>query len=126
RARSCSSASSRRTSRQPSDATADHGMSPEVDRQPIAVIDLGSNSIRLVVYDGLSRAPVSRFNERRLCGVGREVARTGRLGAEGRTCAFESLQRFVAIARAAGCEFIDVVATAAFRTAEDGPRFVRE
>src|SRR5262245_34382657 len=112
-------------SRRRSDRTADLSMRPRADQQPIAVIDLGSNSIRLVVYDGLSRAPVSRFNERRLCGVGREVARTGRLGHEGRTCAFESLQRFVAIARGVGCELIDVVATAAFRTAEDGPGFVR-
>jgi exopolyphosphatase / guanosine-5'-triphosphate,3'-diphosphate pyrophosphatase len=92
--------------------------------RPIAVVDLGSNSVRLVVYDGLSRAPMSRFNERRLCGLGREVARSGRLGSDGKACALESLKRFVTLAQGMGCGVIDVVATAAIRSASDGAAFV--
>lgn len=92
--------------------------------EPIAVIDVGSNSVRLVVYDRLARAPVSRFNERRLCGLGREVARSGTLGADGKACTLEALRRFAAIARAMRCGTLDVVATAAIRTATDGTAFV--
>ena len=39
---------------------------------PIAVIDIGSNSVRLVVYEGLTRSPTPLFNEKALCGLGRE------------------------------------------------------
>ncbi len=42
--------------------------------RPIAVIDIGSNSVRLVVYEGLVRSPTPIFNEKVLCGLGREVA----------------------------------------------------
>ncbi|MDX6751343.1 hypothetical protein SH611_16130 [Geminicoccaceae bacterium 1502E] len=89
----------------------------------MAVVDLGSNSIRLVVYDALSRAPVSRFNEKKLCALGRVVAETGRLGSEGSSCAMASLRRFVGIARSMGCGTVDIIATAAVRAAEDGDEF---
>ena len=50
------------------------------DREPsVAVIDIGSNSVRLVVYESLSRSLVSVFNEKALCGLGREVQSTGLL-----------------------------------------------
>ena len=48
---------------------------------PIAVIDIGSNSVRLVVYEGLTRSPTPIFNEKVLCGLGREVQTTGLLAA---------------------------------------------
>ena len=44
---------------------------------PVAVIDIGSNSVRLVVYEGLTRGPTPIFNEKTLCGLGREVQSTG-------------------------------------------------
>ena len=40
---------------------------------PVAVIDIGSNSVRLVAYEGLTRSPAALFNEKALCGLGREV-----------------------------------------------------
>lgn len=92
---------------------------------PVAVVDLGSNSIRLVVYDALSRAPVSRFNEKKLCGLGRTVAGSGSLGEQGRSSAMASLRRFVAIARSMGCGKVDIVATAAVRGAADGAAFAK-
>ena len=49
---------------------------------PIAVIDIGSNSVRLVVYEGLTRSPTALFNEKALCGLGREVQTTGLLAAD--------------------------------------------
>ncbi len=52
------------------------------DRKPVAVIDIGSNSVRLVVYEGRSRSPTPLFNEKAQCGLGRIVAETGRLEGE--------------------------------------------
>ncbi|MGP0091037.1 MAG: exopolyphosphatase, partial [Xanthobacteraceae bacterium] len=49
---------------------------------PIAVIDIGSNSVRLVVYEGLTRSPTELFNEKALCGLGREVQTTRLLAAD--------------------------------------------
>ena len=51
--------------------------------RPVAVVDIGSNSVRLVVYDGLRRSPSPIFNEKILCGLGRGVATSGRLADEG-------------------------------------------
>jgi exopolyphosphatase / guanosine-5'-triphosphate,3'-diphosphate pyrophosphatase len=92
----------------------------------IGVIDLGSNSIRLVVYDGLSRAPATLFNERVLCGLGRGLGRSGRLNVDGRRMALDNLARFVLLARQMRVARLDVLATAAVRDAEDGAAFVTE
>jgi len=92
----------------------------------VGVIDLGSNSIRLVVYDGVRRSPAVVFNERVLCGLGRGLARTGRLSAEGRARALENLARFALLARHMEVGRLDILATAAVRDAIDGPQFVEE
>jgi exopolyphosphatase/guanosine-5'-triphosphate,3'-diphosphate pyrophosphatase len=92
----------------------------------VAVIDIGSNSLRLVVYDAPRRAAHTLLNEKVMCGLGRGLERTGKLNAEGVALATENLQRFVALARAAGAARIDVLATAAVRDAEDGAVFVND
>ena len=92
----------------------------------IGVIDIGSNSVRLVVYDGLSRAPVPLLNEKVLCGLGRELGETGKLNPEGVVSALAHLERFVALAGAIGVRRLDALATAAVRDAEDGPAFAAE
>ena len=51
--------------------------------RPVSVVDIGSNSVRLVVYDGLRRAPTPVFNEKILCGLGRGVATTHQLNPQG-------------------------------------------
>ena len=91
----------------------------------IGVIDIGSNSLRLVVFDGATRAPLVLLNEKVLCGLGRGLSGTGRLNPEGVELALTTLQRFVALARAvdAGRQ-LHVLATAAVRDAVDGPDFV--
>jgi exopolyphosphatase / guanosine-5'-triphosphate,3'-diphosphate pyrophosphatase len=93
--------------------------------RPVAVVDIGSNSIRLVVYDRLSRVPVPVFNEKIGCGLGRELDRTGRLYPEGVKMARQSLKRFVALMEAMGVVQVVAVATAAVREAEDGPEFTK-
>ncbi|HKD57850.1 MAG TPA: exopolyphosphatase, partial [Hyphomicrobiaceae bacterium] len=50
--------------------------------EPIGVVDIGSNSVRLVVYEGAVRSPTPIFNEKVLCGLGRQVGSTGHLGAD--------------------------------------------
>ncbi len=60
----------------------------------VAVIDIGSNSVRLVVYDGLVRSLTPIFNEKTLCGLGREVRTTGQLPADAVTKALAALKRF--------------------------------
>lgn len=90
----------------------------------VAVIDIGSNSIRLVVYDGLKRAPIPIFNEKVLCGLGRGVEKSGRLNADGVAQALVNLQRFRHLAEGMRVSRLDVLATAAVRDAADGAAFV--
>ena len=95
-----------------------------VGAEPVAVIDIGSNSVRLVVYEGAVRAPISIFNEKILCGLGIDLNETGRLYEEGVKRALEAIPRYVAIADSMGASRIDILATAAVRDAENGPEFV--
>ncbi len=93
---------------------------------PVAVIDIGSNSVRLVVYEGLIRSPTPIFNEKVLCGLGREVQSTGLLAADAVDKALVALRRFRAL-----CDRIDVpqrfaIATAACRDARNGKAFIVE
>ena len=91
----------------------------------VGVIDLGSNSVRLVVFDQLGRVPQPLFNERVLCGLGRGLVESGRLDPDGVEVARQSLRRYVALARAMELQRLDVLATEATRVASDGPVFLR-
>ncbi|MGV8939314.1 MAG: exopolyphosphatase [Allorhizobium sp.] len=93
---------------------------------PVSVVDIGSNSIRLVIYEGLSRAPTILFNEKVLCGLGRGLATTGRMDQDGVDRALTALRRFVALSRQARATSMYVLATAAAREASNGPEFIRE
>jgi exopolyphosphatase/guanosine-5'-triphosphate,3'-diphosphate pyrophosphatase len=92
---------------------------------PIAIIDIGSNSVRLVAYEGLTRAPTPIFNEKALCGLGRGVLSTGRLPADAVEKALAALARFRVLCRTMGIDNVRVLATAAARDAENGPDFLR-
>ncbi len=89
-----------------------------------AVVDLGSNSVRLVVFEGTGRNPAAIFNERAVLRLGRGLQTTGRLNEEGVTAALGVMHRYGAIARAMGCEVLEVLATAAVRDASNGAAFV--
>ena len=91
---------------------------------PVAVVDIGSNSIRLVVYESNRRVPIPVFNEKVLCGLARGLSVSGKLSKESVAMALASLARFRALTDAMGVEQIDVVATAAVRDAKNGPDFV--
>jgi exopolyphosphatase/guanosine-5'-triphosphate,3'-diphosphate pyrophosphatase len=91
---------------------------------PIAVIDIGSNSVRLVIYEGLTRSPTPIFNEKVLAGLGREVQTTGLLAADAAEKALGALKRFRALCDIAGVRRLWCVATAACRDADNGPEFI--
>ncbi|MCW5715672.1 MAG: Ppx/GppA family phosphatase [Bauldia sp.] len=93
---------------------------------PIAVIDIGSNSVRLVVYERLSRSPTQLFNEKALCGLGRGVQTTGRMDDGAVASAVASLRRFRAINDQIGVGSVHVLATAAVRGAKNGNDFIQE
>lgn len=92
----------------------------------VAVIDIGSNSVRLVVFDKRSRCPVPIFNEKALPGLGRGVESSGLLNPEGKRLALLHINRFVTLAKAMNVAQIDLVATAAMRDARDGRQFAGE
>ncbi len=94
------------------------------DFEPIGVIDIGSNSVRLVIYEGAIRSPAPLFNEKVLCGLGREIGSTGELGADAVARALAALRRFAAIARVLRVKNLQAIATAAVREAKNGPMFI--
>jgi len=89
----------------------------------MAVIDVGSNSVRLVVFDGVSRSPAYFYNEKVLCGLGAGIYESGVLHPEGRRRAMLALRRFMALLENMGLKSIAGVATAAVREASDGAEF---
>lgn len=95
-------------------------------RQPVSVIDIGSNSVRLVVYEGLVRSPTVLFNEKVLCGLGKGIADTGQLHAKAVVNALEALRRFRCLSQQAGATQMYVLATAAAREASNGPEFIAQ
>lgn len=92
----------------------------------VGVVDIGSNSVRMVVFDGAARSPAYFFNEKILCGLGEGMMQTGRLNPEGRTRALAAMRRFSLLAKGMQLSDLSVVATAAMRDAEDGPQFRRQ
>jgi exopolyphosphatase/guanosine-5'-triphosphate,3'-diphosphate pyrophosphatase len=89
-----------------------------------AVVDLGSNSVRLVVFEGRGRNPLTIFNEKAVLGLGRGLVTTGRLNEEAVDQALTVMVRYHTVARAMGADPVEVLATAAVRDAENGPAFV--
>ena len=95
-----------------------------VDEPLTAIIDIGSNSIRLVVYRGLHRTPPILFNEKVMAGLGRGVAATGRLSEEGLVAAEEAIARFALLCEDMEVDHLRAVATAAVREASNSKEFL--
>lgn len=89
-----------------------------------AVVDLGSNSVRLVVFEGLGRNPSAIFNEKAVLRLGRGLQASGELNQNGISQALTVMNRYGAIVRAMGAAPFEVLATAAVRDASNGPAFV--
>lgn len=106
----------------------DRDLDPPVKQsnRSTAVIDIGSNTVRLVVYDGPQRVPLPKFNEKVMCGLGKELGTTGRLGEKAMADAIQALRRYAALVQHMGIERVMVAATAAVREATNGSEFVSE
>jgi len=91
-----------------------------------AIIDIGSNTVRLVVYGGTMRAPTVLMNEKVTARLGREIAATGRLADDAMALALRGLRRFALLLADMGIKDIETVATAAVRDAANGPDFVAQ
>lgn len=90
----------------------------------IGLIDIGSNSIRLVIYRSDGRLPHPQFNEREVCRLGEEVGRSGYLGDKQMKQAFSTLERFAAIVQASQVDALEVFATEALRRAHNSIDFI--
>jgi exopolyphosphatase/guanosine-5'-triphosphate,3'-diphosphate pyrophosphatase len=97
---------------------------PPPEHPRAAVVDLGSNSVRLVVFEGRGRNPMPIFNEKAVLRLGRGLQETGRLNEDAVREALKVMDRYAAIARAMGASPFEVLATAAVRDATNGPAFV--
>ena len=90
----------------------------------IAVIDIGSNSVRMVVFKGLRRNPKILFNERILCGLGRHVSVSGKMDEEAMISALSTLKRFAILCNDMKVDVVSAFATSAVRDASNGKEFL--
>lgn len=102
-----------------------HSLQAAAAKRPVAIVDIGSNSVRLVAYDGLDRAPLPMFNEKALCALGNGVVTTGKLPKQGIEKALVALKRFRVMTEIMGITNIYVIATAAARDASNGAEFLQ-
>ena len=93
---------------------------------PQGVLDIGSNSVRLVGYSGSARTPLPIYNERAFCRLGESVSASGKIEGAQRDLAFETFRRFRAIAEQLGIRELAAFATAAVRDADNSAEFVTE
>lgn len=99
---------------------AEHGA-----RERIGIVDIGSNSVRFVVFDRLARTVHTVHNEKTICSIGRDLGLTGMLYKDGVELALEALRRYRHLCDKLGITVREAVATAAARDALNGPDFVR-
>ncbi|APL93108.1 exopolyphosphatase [Sphingobium sp. TA15] len=99
--------------------------SPQQAKARTAIIDIGSNSVRLVVYDGPRRIPFILFNEKVMAGLGASLGRTGRIEPEAMERGLRAAGRFAHLCREMEVQEVRCVATAAVRDAENGDEFIR-
>jgi len=104
--------------------SADAQTGPDRREAPLAIVDIGSNSVRLVVYEGESRTAATVQNEKSICGIGRDMVSSGRLHPDGMREALEALARFRLIADGLNVPMREAVATAAARDATNGAEFI--
>ncbi|MES2175426.1 MAG: Ppx/GppA family phosphatase [Pseudomonadota bacterium] len=98
--------------------------SPQPAHARTAIIDIGSNSVRLVIYDGPRRIPFTLFNEKVMAGLGASLAKTGAIEPEAMDRGLRAIGRFAHLCRAMKVTEIRCVATAAVRDATNGGEFI--
>lgn len=94
--------------------------------RPVAVLDIGSNSVRLVVYERHARALTPLYNEKASCALGRGIAKTGKLSAPSMAQAIDAIKRFALVAKMMRVGKIYLLATSAVRAASNRDEFVAD
>lgn len=89
-----------------------------------AIIDIGSNSVRLVVYDGPRRIPFILFNEKVMAGLGASLGKTGMIEPGAMKRSLAALARYKHLCEEMGVAALRCVATAAVRDASNGREFL--
>ncbi len=92
--------------------------------RPVAVLDIGSNSVRLVVYERLARSLTTLYNEKTACALGRGLAKTGQIAYENIDRALTAIQRFALVCRLMKVGEVHILATSAVREASNSEAFV--
>ena len=92
--------------------------------QPIAVLDIGSNSVRLVIYERHIRALTPIYNEKVACGLGRGIGQTGALAQDSVDRALIAMRRFALVCKLTKVGDLHILATAATRDASNGAMFI--
>ena len=91
---------------------------------PTGIVDIGSNSVRFVVFAGTERVPSTLFNEKISPALGRGVQRDGRMEVEAMDRSIRAMKRFAILAEDMNLARLHVVATAAVRDAANGAEFL--
>ncbi|MEN3971324.1 Ppx/GppA family phosphatase [Sphingomicrobium sp. XHP0235] len=99
-------------------------MIDKLDFGPVGIIDIGSNSVRLVVYGGTERVPSILFNEKVMAGLGSGLGSSGAMDEESMAMALDALARFRVLSKQMRVKRLRTVATAAVRDASNGPDFL--
>lgn len=94
--------------------------------QPVAIIDIGSNSVRLVIYEDMVRTPDILFNEKILGELGKGLEKTGCLLDSSMQLVFRALKRFRMLIEQSNVVAVYAFATSAVRDAKNGEDFVQE
>jgi exopolyphosphatase / guanosine-5'-triphosphate,3'-diphosphate pyrophosphatase len=94
-------------------------------RMTVAVVDIGSNTGRLLVARrGGPAAVVAVRNERTVLGLGHEIERTGTISREKLEQAMACARRYATLARAHGAAHIEVIVTAPGRQSANADELV--
>ena len=91
-----------------------------------AIIDLGSNSVRMLIYDNFKISPIPVFNEKAVCKLGKNLDKSKKLNPDGIKGSLKVLNRFKEILDISDVQDLEIIATAAFREATDASEFLRE
>ena len=96
-------------------------MPHSIGQAQLAVIDIGSNSVRMVIYDMAHHPPVKIFNEKVICALGRDLGHSGHLNQDALEPAYKTLHAYKLLSEVYRVGALEVVGTAALRDAADGP-----
>jgi exopolyphosphatase/guanosine-5'-triphosphate,3'-diphosphate pyrophosphatase len=92
----------------------------------VAIIDIGSNSTRLLIADVAEGRVTEVERQSRVTRLGRGVDLSGQLSEEAIEAACAAIADYVAICREGGVENINAIATSAVRDASNGSAFAAE